>query len=187
MHRQQKKKTQQIIVILLCFLLFLMLCVAGILIKHAVNGGVSQKSIDIIQQGGESAAGEAVYDASVYTKEYIDEKVKEIRLYYYSTMDNLSSLKTSEKNRCKYYTNSRGEVERIDFELYQIGYKASYYYHNNELYFAFVYKGKTENRFYIEDSKILRWITPEKETIDIGTADKKYSGWKDVIFSNNPL
>ena len=48
------------------------------------------------------------------------------------------------------------------------GYTREYYYHDHELYFAFLFAGSEEYRLYFKDGKVIRYIDANGTVYDYG-------------------
>ena len=99
-----------------------------------------------------------------------EEKIQQIRNVYYDTQGKLSqyTVDTSYEGVQLYYEGDNlkkivsvnGSTTNDDYVL-PSGYSAEFYYDDNTLVFAFVYKGTEEYRFYIDpedEEKCIRYI-----------------------------
>ena len=118
----------------------------------------------------------------------VEQKVSEIRNDYNKTQSLVSSLTVLQIDKYKYYYNSLKNYERVDFELNNSSYSACFYYNDsNELYFAFVFDGESENRFYIYDDTIFRWIDERGVIHDNDYESMEEYNWHEIIFNENKI
>lgn len=76
----------------------------------------------------------------------------------------------------------------MDFKLNNSSYSACFYYNDsNELYFAFVFNGESENRFYIYDDTIFRWIDERGVIHDNDYESMEEYNWNEIIFNENKI
>ncbi len=105
------------------------------------------------KKGSNTTAGrEAVSD--------VEGRVQDIRDLYYKTQNNLDSLSTVQTgDRITQYHNDKSELVRIDvLPDEKSNYTRYYYFDDNKLYFAFIFDGEKEHRFYFHDDMLFRWI-----------------------------
>lgn len=134
---------------------------------------------------GQDAGSEAqtnqttsTWDATGQTQ---DEMIQHIRNVYYDTQAKLSHYSTdgsqssltiyTENNNLKKIVSQNG-VCSGDISGLPQDYSAEFYYENNTLLFAFVYKGQEEYRFYMspnDETKCIRYIGPDGAVQDFET------------------
>lgn len=103
----------------------------------------------------------------VVQPDFVDVKsiVNDIRNSYYSTQKSPGTKTVL--NGVSYYTKN-GQITKIVVPKGSRGrnYSREYYFKNGQLYFAFVYYGKTQYRFYYYDGFLVRYIGPDKKIVD---------------------
>ncbi|MBQ4526685.1 MAG: hypothetical protein II998_01295 [Clostridia bacterium] len=124
-------------------------------------------------------------DNEGYSHEYVydvESEVKNIRELYYYTQDHLTEYSTQELNGCIFYIDGNSEIVRKDYDISDTGYHAQLYYDNDNLYFAFIFNGTIENRFYIYNDSIFRWIDEDGIIHDNDYDNAMLQEWYKVIF-----
>ncbi|MGN0377279.1 MAG: hypothetical protein ACI4ED_06555, partial [Suilimivivens sp.] len=102
----------------------------------------------------------------------VQAEVENIRKLYYETQENLVNYSQYEYDDVIYYWDTAGPVKVIVKEGKKgTFYTRNYYYVNNKIYFAFVFHGTEEHRFYFKDDMLIRYINPDKEIYDYGNVD----------------
>ena len=120
----------------------------------------------------------STWDATGQTQ---DEMIQHIRNVYYDTQAKLNHYSTdgsqssltiyTENNNLKKIVSQNG-VCSGDISGLPQDYSAEFYYENNTLLFAFVYKGQEEYRFYMspnDETKCIRYIGPDGAVQDFET------------------
>ncbi len=102
--------------------------------------------------------------------EDIDISVEQIRIWYYDTQDRLDSLlyASYDTNLDCYFDG--GCPAKVVAKSGYNGWNVSreYYYHDQELYFVFVYGDIGEYRFYVKNGVLIRSISPDGNITDMG-------------------
>lgn len=109
----------------------------------------------------------------------VDKEVKKIRTWYYDTQYGLDKLVYSSYDTNLYCYFDGGYPAKVVAKSGYNGWNATreYYYHDNKLYFIFIYGEMGEYRYYIKDDKVIRSITPDGKVVDIGNSMKQ-DAWK---------
>ncbi len=121
--------------------------------NYKINKQIKKQKELKHKKGSNTSAGrEAVSD--------VEGKVQDIRDLYYKTQNNLDSLfAVQTDDRITQYHNDKSELVRIDvLPDEKSNYTRYYYFDDNKLYFAFIFDGEKEHRFYFQDDMLFRWI-----------------------------
>lgn len=105
-----------------------------------------------------------------FTSEDVEPEVEKIRELYYITQEEQDSLIQKDANGITYYTYDE-QIIKIEIKggYDNWTYSRFYYYFNNQLYFAFVFNGTEEHRFYYKNEELIRYIDSSKIVYDYGT------------------
>ncbi len=108
-------------------------------------------------------------DGSEITYIDVETEVAQIREWYYDTQERQDSLMCCEYTQGTYYFEYGYAIKGVipaDYDDW--GYTREYYYHNQELYFAFLFAGSEEYRLYFKDGKVIRYIDANGTVYDYG-------------------
>ena len=100
----------------------------------------------------------------------IEESIEQIRTWYYDTQDRLDSM-LYDSYGTNLYCYFDGPcpakvVAKSGYNDWNV--TREYYYHDQKLYFVFVYGDSGEYRFYVKDGVCIRSISPDGSTVDHG-------------------
>lgn len=112
----------------------------------------------------------AIKDSSIGEIEDLDANIEQIRTWYYDTQNRLDSLLyASYDPNLDCYFDGAYPVKVVAKKGYNDwNVTREYYYHDQKLYFIFVYGDIGEYRFYVKDGVLIRSISPDGNTVDIG-------------------
>ena len=111
----------------------------------------------------------------------VESEVATIRDYYYTTQNNLGSYMLEEHQNLTMYHEAGYPVKIFVKSGYNDwDYTREYFYHDQELYFAFVYNNNEQHRLYFKDGIMIRYIDENGNTYDYGSLDA-YSDWADNV------
>ncbi len=99
----------------------------------------------------------------------VEAEVAQIREWYYDTQERQDSLICCEYTQGIYYFEYGYAIKGVipaDYDDW--GYTREYYYHDHELYFAFLFAGSEEYRLYFKDGKVIRYIDANGTVYDYG-------------------
>lgn len=159
--------------------------IAVMYIKDYKQDGITIESNSTTKKDDDKAIQQPVEDVEP-TKETpiisdIEVVANEVRSLYYETQDNKDSYdKKIIQDGVTAYVNN-GQVVLIEVMGDKIGetYSRMYYFHNNKLYFSFIFSGMLENRLYFKDGILFRYIDEQKNAMDSGTGVEN-CGWESV-------
>ncbi len=99
----------------------------------------------------------------------VEAEVAQIREWFYDTQERQDSLMYGEYGQGKYYFEFGYAIKGVLPAGYnEWDYTREYYYHNQELYFAFIFAGSEEYRLYFKDGKVIRYIDNNGTVYDYG-------------------
>ncbi len=111
----------------------------------------------------------------------VESEVATIRDYYYATQNNLGNYMLEEHQNLTMYHEAGYPVKIFIKSGYNDwDYTREYFYHDQELYFAFVYNNNEQHRLYFKDGIMIRYIDENGNTYDYGSLDA-YSDWADKV------
>ena len=111
----------------------------------------------------------------------VDLEVKQIQKYYYTTQNNLGSYMLEEHQNLTMYHEAGYPVKIFVKSGYNDwDYTREYFYHDQELYFAFVYNNNEQHRLYFKDGIMIRYIDENGNTFDYGNLEA-YSSWENKV------
>ena len=111
----------------------------------------------------------------------VESEVATIRDYYYTTQNNLGNYMLEEHPSLTMYHEAGFPVKIFAKSGYNDwDYTREYFYHDEELYFAFVYNNNEQHRLYFKDGIMIRYIDENGNTYDYGSLDA-YSDWADKV------
>ena len=111
----------------------------------------------------------------------VESEVATIRDYYYTTQNNLGNYMLEEHQNLTMYHEAGYPVKIFVKSGYNDwDYTREYFYHDQELYFAFVYNNNEQHRLYFKDGIMIRYIDENGNTYDYGSLDA-YSDWADKV------
>lgn len=125
----------------------------------------------VILQEENKIANEAILLEDIgFTSDDVEPEVETIRELYYKTQEEQDRLTQEDVNGIVYYTYNE-QIVKIEIKS---GYDNSlysrlYYYFDDQLYFAFVFNGTEEHRFYYKNEELIRYIDSSKIVYDYGT------------------
>ncbi len=120
----------------------------------------------------------------------LENDISEIRSRYYATQENLENYtKSKDENDFVYYYNQDNQPVRIDGpKTPVISYNKQYFFDDkNNLYFAFVFDGKLENRFYFKGNTLIRWIDEQGNTHDEERTNPSFTRWESNILNETSI
>lgn len=103
----------------------------------------------------------------------VEEEVNTIRAWYYSTQDNLDNLLKADypDNIVCYFDGAYPSKVVVPKDYDDWEYSREYFYHDKQLYFAFVYNKSEEYRFYFQNGVLIRYIDTDGNIFDYGDLD----------------
>lgn len=114
----------------------------------------------------------------------VETEVAKIRNLYYDTQNNLNSYRKSTSGSNVYYYNKSNQLVRMDVgKSSSIPYHKQYYFNNGNLYFAFIFEGKTENRLYFKDNTLIRLIDEYGVKTDNDRSNQAYVYWETNVLN----
>lgn len=131
---------------------------------------------------------EADYDDETWHRQesetfHVEEEVLKIRELYNATQSSLRNLskKTDENGITKYF-DGKNNLLRADIPSDSVTLYTKYYYFNDgEIYFAFVFDGRKENRLYFKNGELFRWIDEEGEIHDYELNNASFKLWEKEV------
>lgn len=111
--------------------------------------------------------------ASALSEIDVETEVAQIRAWFSETQSNLSeyTLETPETG-VERYDSGDGSVKIVLAKGFGgRNYERDYYFHDGELYFAFVFNGGEEHRLYFSYGPLIRYIDENKNTYDYGNTE----------------
>lgn len=106
----------------------------------------------------------------------VESEVATIRDYYYTTQNNLGNYMLEEHQNLTMYHEAGYPVKIFIKSGYNDwDYTREYFYHDQELYFAFVYNNNEQHRLYFKDGIMIRYIDENGNTFDYGNLNEFYS------------
>lgn len=117
----------------------------------------------------------------------VESEVKQIRQWYSDTQNGLDNLMYSQYgDGIEYYFELGYAVKGIISSGYDgWDYTRQYFYKDQKLYFAFVFKGSEEYRVYFKDGKVIRYIDNNSTVFDYGNiGDGEQLGQKIIAESD---
>lgn len=111
--------------------------------------------------------------ASALSEINVEAEVAQIRSWFSETQSHLSEYARGDDNSNGldyYYSYGENGLAKIVVPKGYGGrdYERDYYYHDGELYFAFVFNGEEEHRLYFSYGLLIRYIDENKNTYDYG-------------------
>lgn len=111
--------------------------------------------------------------ASALSEINVEAEVAQIRSWFTETQTHLSEYARGDDNSNGldyYYSYGENGLAKIVVPKGYGGcdYERDYYYHDGELYFAFVFNGEEEHRLYFSYGLLIRYIDENKNTYDYG-------------------
>lgn len=103
----------------------------------------------------------------------VEDTVSQIRNWYSETQSNIGSLPCRIINDVikGYFDEDRNFVKIVATKGYDnLDFVREYYFHEGELYFAFVYDGVDEQRLYFKDGQLIRYIDNNGNVFDTNDA-----------------
>ncbi len=106
----------------------------------------------------------------------VESEVATIRDNYYATQNNINNYQVEIDGDVTLYYEGEYPVKAVvksgynDWELTR-----EYYYHDQELYFAFIYNSNEQHRLYYKNRTLIRYIDENNNTYDYGELDIFYS------------
>lgn len=111
----------------------------------------------------------------------VELEVEKIRDYYSTTQNSLNSYMIEQWVGVTLYLRNRDTVKVFIISGYDDwDYAREYFYHDGELYFAFVYNDNEQHKLYFKDGIMIRYIDENGNTYDYGSLDA-YSDWADKV------
>ena len=107
----------------------------------------------------------------------VDEEVTQIRAWFYETQNKLNSYSSEDDGDVlRYYDNGYLIKMVVDKGYHNWDYTREYYFHDGELYFAFMFDGSEEHRLYFKNNQLIRYIDENKNTYNYGDTEQ-FSDW----------
>lgn len=97
----------------------------------------------------------------------VEAEVKQIRAWYYATQEDPGSF-THNSEVLRYKKNNVTTKFSVPASYNNWNYDRWYFYNDDKLYFAFVFKGKEEYRLYFKDDTLIRYIDNNGVTYNYG-------------------
>lgn len=97
----------------------------------------------------------------------VEAEVKQIRAWYYATQEDPGTF-THNSEVLRYTKNNATTKFSVPASYNGWAYDRWYFYHDDKLYFAFVFKGEEEYRLYFKDDALIRYIDNNGVTYDYG-------------------
>ena len=97
----------------------------------------------------------------------VNAEVKQIRAWYYATQED-PGTHTENSEVLRYTKDGATTKFSVPVSYNNWMYERWYFYNNDKLYFAFVYKGSEEYRLYFKDDVLIRYIDNNGITYDYG-------------------
>ncbi len=102
----------------------------------------------------------------------VEKEVEYIRKLYYETQENVDNFLQNEIDGITYYLDKEELVKAIvKSGVGNSPYTRNYYYEEGKIYFAFIFNGTEEYRFYFKDNCLIRYIDSTKTVYDYGIAE----------------
>ena len=102
----------------------------------------------------------------------VEKEVEHIRDLYYGTQECIDSFSQEEIDGITYFFDGNELVKMIvPSDIGNSKYTKNYYFEEGKLYFAFIFEGLEEHRFYFKEDCLIRYIDSSKTMFDYGTAD----------------
>lgn len=118
----------------------------------------------------------------------VENKVKAIRNRYNvleAKKDTLTIMSlNNNKNDIDVYYDYDELVEIVVKPDSEFDYYRYYYFDDQKLCFAFIFKGKQENRFYFDDYVLFRWIDESGAVHDNDVNNQQFLNWEKFIFED---
>lgn len=129
--------------------------------------------------GNNTEEAEGVVETSDEIAEQTQDELSQIDLA------NLDVEAEVEQIRSWYYSPSDSE-EKFVLSKGTDGwnYSREYYFHEGDLYFAFVFNGTEEHRLYFKDGVMIRYIDENKNVYDYGNTSEFYD-WESKVLSES--
>ena len=118
----------------------------------------------------------------------VEAEVAQIREWYYDTQERQDFLMYCEYEQGKYYFEGGYAIKGVIPAGYNNwGYTREYYYHDQKLYFAFLFAGNEEYRIYFKDGKVMRYVDSNGTVYDYGNIGEGEQLGKDVMSESEAL
>lgn len=132
--------------------------------SSAASAGSSEASSKTSSKAGSDTSSKIESKAADYD---VDAEVKQIRAWYYATQEDPGTH--TENSEVLRYTKD-GATTKFSAPASYNGwiYERWYFYNDDKLYFAFVFKGTEEYRLYFKDDVLIRYIDNNGITYDYG-------------------
>ena len=123
--------------------------------------------------------------ASALSEINVEAEVAQIRDWFTETQSHLSEYVYGDDNSNGldyYYSYGENGLAKIVVPKGYggRGYERDYYYHDGELYFAFVFNGEEEHRLYFSYGTLIRYIDENKNTYDYGNTEA-FEDWAEWV------
>ena len=131
---------------------------------------------DMIKETSAIVEGNFLEDIG-FTYDDVEPEVENIRELYYRTQEEQDRLTQENVDGITYYTYNE-QIVKIEIKSGYANspYSRLYYYFDDQLYFAFVFNGTEEHRFYYKNEELIRYIDASKTVYDYGT-----DGFKNIV------
>ena len=119
--------------------------------------------------------------------ESVEEEVRRIRKEYYSFQEEKENLKRDNiiSDVVIYYKEDRVALIEILPGYAGVRYSRMYYFdEKGKLYFAFIFDKKRENRLYVKDDIVIRYIDENNEVFDYEN-EMNCNGFDELAFSES--
>ena len=102
----------------------------------------------------------------------LDVEIAKIQEWYYSSQDQLDNMDVVDTGEATVYMENGNVQKIVVFDgINGIDDTREYSFKDNRLYFAFVYNGDHEQRFYFVNNMLVRYIDEQSEIYDLEDAD----------------
>ena len=157
-----------------------------------VKNPEDKNSIEVVTEAQKATKAAETFDAAKDSKKSYDveAEVKQIRAWYYATQEDPGSF-THNSEVLRYKKNNVTTKFSVPASYNNWNYDRWYFYNDDKLYFAFVFKGKEEYRLYFKDDTLIRYIDNNGVTYNYGDIncpieDKVRSEAYDLLNSDIP-
>lgn len=112
----------------------------------------------------------------------VETEVAQIRSWFTETQSHVSEYAVERpETGVERYDSGDGSVKIVLAKGFGgFSYERDYYFHDGELYFAFVFNGGEEHRLYFAYGELIRYIDENKNTYDYGQTEA-FDDWKEWV------
>ena len=154
------------------------------------NTEVQNSGNENSEQTNESSSAAAEDESAVVPAEkpvldiVVEDEVTQIRAWYNETQNNSDSYEFFSALDGNITCYKGSELIRLDVAkgFDDWNYTRRYYFRNDSLYFAFVFNGSEEHRFYFKEDQLIRYIDDNKNAYDYGDTDR-FAEWSAPVLN----